>query len=176
MLSMQSNVKQRKVILQLLAAIVSLGGNFPRELLAHLSLPPDVIKSLVQQTRPTDNQNIRNCYIHFVLAFLIEGNVPIIRALLDKRELLFKIFPDLVYDSKDIVALILTTLKTYILQNTNVSKTMKLQIFSTTIIQNLVCLYNWKGPNNWAKFKTRNIPPGPQCSEDKEVFVVDFTR
>ncbi|OAD59844.1 Nucleolar pre-ribosomal-associated protein 1, partial [Eufriesea mexicana] len=156
MLSTQSNAKQQKVVLQLLAAIVSLGGNLPRELLIHLSLSLEVVKSLVQHTKPTDDQNTRNCFIHFIMAFLIEGNIPIIRTLLDKRDLLSSIFPDLIYDSKDIVVLILTTLKTYILQNANVSKTMKLQIFSTSVIQNLLCLYNWKGPNNWPKLKTQS--------------------
>ncbi|CAL7951618.1 unnamed protein product [Xylocopa violacea] len=169
MLSLQSNAKQRKVILQLLAAVVSLGGNLPRELLAHLSLPLEVVKSLVQHTKPTDSQNTRNCFIHFILAFLVEGSVPIIRALLDKRDLLSSIFPDLIYDSKDIVVLVLTTLKTYILHNASVSKTMKMQIFSTSIIQNLVCLYNWKGPNNWPKLKSQGVIPNECYLQEKEV-------
>ncbi|XP_068980001.1 nucleolar pre-ribosomal-associated protein 1 [Bombus flavifrons] len=169
MLSIQSNTKQQKVVLQLFAAIVSLGGNIPRELLTHLSLPMGVVKSLVQHTKPTDNQNTRSCFIHFILAFLVEGNVSIIRTLLDKRDLFYSIFPDLIYDSKDIVALVLTTLKTYILQNPKISKTMKLQLFSTSIIQNLVCLYNWKGPNNCPKLKNRSSIPHSQHFEEKEV-------
>lgn len=171
MLSMQSNAKQRKVVLQLLAAIVSLGGTIPRELLSHLSLPVEVLKSLVEHTKPTDGQNIRNCYIHFVLAFLVEGSVPIVRALLDKRDLLTNIFPGLIYDSKDIVALVLTTIKKYVLQNTNISKTMKLHVFSTSIIQNLVCLYNWKGPNNWRgpKSKVQTVVQDEHHLEEKEI-------
>ncbi|XP_017877569.1 nucleolar pre-ribosomal-associated protein 1 [Ceratina calcarata] len=173
MLSVQSNTKQRKVVLQLLAAIVSLGGTVPRELFSHLSLPLEVIKSLVQHTKPTDDQNIRNCYIHFVIAFLVEGSVPIIRVLLDKRDLLTNIFPGLIYDSKDIVALVLTTLKKYVLQNTNISKTMKLQIFSTSVIQNLVCLYNWKGPNNWRdpKNKVQTVIQDEHYFEEKEIVI-----
>lgn len=172
MLSIQSNAKQQKIILQLLAAIVSLDLNLSRELLIHLSLPLEVIKSLVQHRKPTDNHNIRNCFIHFIMAFLIEGNVSIIRLLLDKRDLFSNIFSDLIYDSKDIVILILTTLKTYILQNPNVSKTMKLQLFSISIIQNLICLYNWKGLNNHPKFKTQSFIPETQYLEEKEVFII----
>lgn len=170
MLSIQSNAKQQKIILQLLAAIVSLDSNLSRELLIHLSLPLEVIKSLIQHRKPTDNDNIRNCFIHFIMAFLIEGNVSIIRLLLDKRDLFSHIFFDLIYDSKDIIILILTILKTYILQNPNVSKTMKLQLFSTSIIQNLICLYNWKGPNNHPKFKS--FIPETQYLEEKEVFII----
>ncbi|XP_076686746.1 nucleolar pre-ribosomal-associated protein 1 isoform X3 [Andrena cerasifolii] len=168
MLSIQSNAKQRKVVLQLLAAMVSLGGNVPRELLAHLSLLPEVIKSLARHTKPTDSQNIRNCLIHFILSFLIEGNVTIIRALLDKHNLLSSIFPNMIFDSKDIVALVITTLKTYILKNSKISKTMKLHIFSTSVIQNLVYLYNWKGPNNWPQSKTRDTL-SPQYVDEKQV-------
>ncbi|XP_076163667.1 nucleolar pre-ribosomal-associated protein 1 isoform X2 [Ptiloglossa arizonensis] len=169
MLSVQSNTKQRKVVLQLLAAIVSLGGYLPHELLTHLSLLPEVIKSLVRHTKPTDNQNIRNCYIHFILAFLIEGNALTIKILLDKHNLFSSIFPDLIYDSKDIIALVITTLKTYILKNSKISKTMKLHIFSTSVIQNLISLYNWKGPSNWSKNKIQSFTENPQYHEEKEV-------
>ncbi|KZC10333.1 Nucleolar pre-ribosomal-associated protein 1, partial [Dufourea novaeangliae] len=169
MLSMQSTAKQRKIVLQLLAAMVSLGGNLPRELLAHLSIQSEVIKCLVRHTKPTDTQNIRNCFIHFILAFLIEGNVSTIRTLLDKHDLLSSIFSALIYDSKDIIALVLTTLKTYILQNPKISKTMKLHIFSTPVVQNLVCLYNWKGPNNWPGNKIHNSTSAPRYLQEKEV-------
>ncbi|XP_076235375.1 nucleolar pre-ribosomal-associated protein 1 [Calliopsis andreniformis] len=169
MLSPESNAKHKRAVLQLLAAIVSLGGNFPRELLAHLSLPVEVIKSVARHTKPTDSQNTRNCFIHFILAFLIEGNAAIIKALLSKRDLLPSIFSDMIYDSKDIVALVITTLKTYILKNPKISKTMKLHIFSTPVIQNFMCLYNWKGPENWRQSKIQSSIMSPQYLEEKEV-------
>ncbi|KOX72872.1 Nucleolar pre-ribosomal-associated protein 1, partial [Melipona quadrifasciata] len=167
MLSIQSNAKQQKVVLQLLAAIVSFGGNLPRELLTYLSLPMEVIKFLVQHTKPTDDQNTRNCFIHFILAFLIDGSTPIIRILLDKRDLFYSIFPDLIYDSKDIIVLVLTTFKIHILQNPNISKTMKLQLFPISIIQNFVNLYNWKGPTNCPKLKNRSFISDSQIVEEK---------
>lgn len=174
MLSLQSNAKHRKAVLQLLAAMVSLGGNFPRELLTHLSFPPEVIKTLVRHTKPTDSQSTRYCFIHFILAFLIEGNATIIRALLNKRDLLSSIFPDMIYDSKDIIALVVTTLKTYILKNPAISKTMKLHVFSTPVIQNLICLYNWKGPDNWRNGKIQSSTASPEYLEEKEVFIIDL--
>lgn len=59
MMSIQCNAKQHKVVLQLLTAIVSLGGTLPRELLAHLSLQQKIIESLVQHTKPSDPQSVR---------------------------------------------------------------------------------------------------------------------
>ncbi|KAG7208509.1 hypothetical protein KM043_014732 [Ampulex compressa] len=168
MLSVQSTTKQRKVVLQLLAAIVSLGSNLPRELLAHLSLQPQVLESLVRHVKPTDTQSVRICYIHFILAFLVDGNASVIRALLDKRGLLSSIFPDLMYDPKDIIGLVLITIKTYILENSGINKTTKLHVFSTSVVQNLVSLYNWKGPTNWSKNKTASSASHPEYLKEKE--------
>ncbi|XP_012058642.1 PREDICTED: nucleolar pre-ribosomal-associated protein 1 [Atta cephalotes] len=169
MLSIQSNAKQRKVILKLLAAIASLDSSLSRELLIHLSLQQQTLENLVQQIKPMDSQSVRTCFIHFVLAFLVEGNALVIRTLLDKRNLLCCIFSELLYDSKDIVTLVLTTVKTYVLENIGVSKTTKLHVFSTSIVLNLISLYNWKGPNNWPKNKTHSCDDSENFLADKEV-------
>jgi len=171
MLSIQSSAKQRKVVLRLLAAIASLDSSLARELLIHLSLQQQTLESLVQHTKPTDSQNVRTCFIHFVLAFLVEGNTLVIRTLLDKRNLLCCIFSDLSYDSKDVVTLVLTTVKTYVLENTSISKTTKLHIFSSSAILNLISLYNWKGPSNWPKNKTHSFDDSENFLADKEVIV-----
>ncbi|EFN70096.1 Nucleolar pre-ribosomal-associated protein 1 [Camponotus floridanus] len=169
MLSIQSNIKQRKVVLRLLTAVVSLDNNLARELLAHLSLQRNVLENLTQHIKPTDPQNVRTCFIHFILAFLVERDSVVIKTLLDKRGLLSCIFSDLLYDSKDIVTLILTTVKTYVLENTSITKTMKLHVFSTSVVLNLVSLYNWKGPTNWPKNKTRHSDESEDFLADKEI-------
>lgn len=168
MFSSQSNVRQRKVVLKLLAAIVSLDGNLSKELLVHLSLQQQTLESLVHHTKPTDSQSVRTHFIHFILAFLVEGNTSVIRTLLDKHNLLSCIFPDLLYDSKNIVSLVLSTIKTYVLENTSISKTTKLHVFSTAVVLNLVSLYNWKGPNNWPKNKSGS-DQSEEFLEDKQV-------
>ncbi|XP_012219592.2 nucleolar pre-ribosomal-associated protein 1 [Linepithema humile] len=169
MLSSKSNVKQRRVVLKLLAALVSLDSSLARELLVHLSLQQQTLESLIEHTKPKDQQNIRTCFIHFVFAFLVEGSTPVIRALLDKRSLLSCIFAGMLYDSKDVVSLILTTIKTYVLENTSISKTMKLHVFSTSTVLNLVSLYNWKGPSNWPKNKSHGLDKSEDFLADKEV-------
>lgn len=169
MLSAQSRAKNRKIVLKLLAAIVSLGGTLPRELLNHLSFHSQLLDVLVTHLKPTDPQSVRTCFIHFILAFLIDGTASDIRALLEKRGVLSSIFAGLAYDYSDIVQLVLTTVKKYILENPIITKTTKLHVFSTPVVQGLVNLYNWKGPKNWPgnkkqKVLTENIDP-----EEKEV-------
>lgn len=171
MLSIQSNTKQRKVVLKLLAAIVSLGSNLSRELLAHLSLQQQVLENLVRHSKYTDSQSVRTCYIHFVLAFLVEGNTSVIKMLLDKNNLLSCIFPNLTYDSKDIVNLVLTTVRTYVLENVNISKTIKLHAFSPFVVLNLISLYNWKGPKNRSKNENHSLDKSKEFLADKEVII-----
>lgn len=172
MLSTQSTAKQRKVVLRLLAAIASLDSNLSRQLLVHLSLQQQALEGLAQHTKPSDSQSVRTCFIHFVLAFLVEGNTLVIRTLLDKHNLLSCIFSDLLYDSKDVVTLVLTAVKTYVLENTDVSKTTKLHVFSVSAVLNLISLYNWKGPNNWPKNKTHSSDESENFLADKEVIVI----
>ncbi|XP_012269209.2 nucleolar pre-ribosomal-associated protein 1 isoform X2 [Athalia rosae] len=174
MLSSQSNAKQRKVVLKLLTAVVTLGGNLPRELLGHLSLHFQVLDTLSRHTQPTDSQSVRTSFIHFILSFLIEGNVSVVRTLLDKRGVLSSIFPDLIYDTHHLVNLVFTTVKTYVLENPGISKTIKLSTFSTPVIQNIVSLYNWKGPKNWPnkhRKKQAEESPGYTDPEEKKVVV-----
>lgn len=173
MLSTQS-AKQRKVVLRLLAAIASLDSSLARELLIHLSLQQQTVENLVQYTKPMDSQSVRTCFIHFALAFLVEGNTLVIRTLLDKRNLLCCIFSDLLYDSKEVVTLVLTTVKTYVLENTGVSKTTKLHVFSVPVILNLISLYNWKGPDAWPKNKTHSFDESENFLADKEVRIIIF--
>ncbi|XP_015175563.1 PREDICTED: nucleolar pre-ribosomal-associated protein 1 isoform X2 [Polistes dominula] len=169
MLSAQSSAKQRKVVLKLLTAIVSLGGALPRELIAHLPVQPKAIEMLVQHAKPSDSQNVRTCYIHFILSFLIEGNVAVIRSLIDKREVLTSIFPGLIYDKQEIINLLLVSLKKYILENPGISKTLKLYVFSTPVVQSLISLYNWKGPTNWSRGKSSKTAITNVPADQKEL-------
>ncbi|XP_036142931.1 nucleolar pre-ribosomal-associated protein 1 isoform X2 [Monomorium pharaonis] len=169
MFSAQSNTKQRKTVLRLLAALVSLDSGLSRELLIHLTLQQQTLESLVRHTKPMDPQSIRTCYIHFVLAFLVEGNTLVIRTLLDKRNMLSCIFPELLYDSKDVVSLVLTTVKTYVIENINITKTTKLRVFCIPVVLNLVSLYNWKGPSNWSKNKNHGFDNSENFLADKEI-------
>ncbi|XP_008209600.1 nucleolar pre-ribosomal-associated protein 1 [Nasonia vitripennis] len=171
MLSAQSKPKNRKIVLKLLAAVVSLGGTLPRELLNHLSFHSQLLEVLVTHSKPTDPQSVRTCFIHFILAFLIDGTASDVRALLEKRGVLSSIFAGLTYDYSNVVQLVLTTVKKYILENPIITKTTKLHVFSTPVVQGLVNLYNWKGPKNWPghkkqKLLTENIDP-----EEKEITV-----
>ncbi|KAJ8680513.1 hypothetical protein QAD02_016300 [Eretmocerus hayati] len=172
MLSSQGKAKHHKVVLRLLAAIVSLGGSLPRELLNHLSLHTELVDVLVSHTKPTDQLSVRICYIHFILAFLIEGDTQDIKALLGKHKALSSIFSGLVYDYPNIVQLVLTTVRKYVLENPTITKTTKLHVFSTQVIQSIVNLYNWKGPKNYPVNK-KQAPSTEHIDPDEKEVVLE---
>lgn len=175
MLSNQSNAKQRKVVLKMLTTIVTIGGTLPRDILNNLPLNSQILEAVVRLTKPSDPNNVRTSFIYFILAFLVDGRNNVIRALLEKRDVLASIFPDLIYDSHETVHLILTTVKKYVLENSAVSKTLKLHIFSTPVVQNLVNLYNWKGPRNWPGLKKEKEKKAEMVDpEEKEVIYLIF--
>ncbi|XP_014232040.1 uncharacterized protein LOC106655945 [Trichogramma pretiosum] len=169
MMSSHSKPKHKKAVLKLLTAIVSLGKTFPRELLNHLTLHPMLVDALASHTKPSDPENVRTCFIHFLLSFIIEGNSSTIKALLDKRGVLSSIFADLIYDSCEIVQLVLKTLKKYILENSSITKTIKIHLFNTSAIESLVNLYNWKGPKNWQGFRKTDKVLEPVDPEEKNM-------
>lgn len=173
MLSSQSAARDRRIVLKLLAAVVSLGKTFPRELLNHLSLHQELVEALTAHSKPTDRQSVRTCFIYFLLSFLPEGNYQDVRALLEKRGVFSSIFSGLIYDHPDLVQLVLTTARQHILENSKITKTTKLHVFSTPVIKSIVQLYNWKGPNNWKKhvkeLSAENVDPSQKEVRDCDI-------
>lgn len=106
---------------------------------------------------------------------MVEGNVSVIRALLDKRGVVSSIFPEMMYDSHQLVNLVFTTIRSYVLENQAISKTIKLHTFSTPVVQSLVSLYNWKGPRNWPGPRNRKKQQENSGHTDPEEKKVDFS-
>lgn len=168
MLSSNSNAKQRRTVLKLLSSIVYLGTSLSREILNHLSLHPEMVATLTKQVDPSDPNSVRTSYIHFILAFLLQDNVYLTKALVDKRDALCSIFPELIYDSYELVRMVLLAIKQHILQRQGISKTMKLFVFKNRAIESLMNLYNWKGPKNCPNVKGKKVS-GVVVPEEKEV-------
>lgn len=145
----------RRSVLKLLTAIVALEPTFGREILSTINVifNPETLERFTLHMKPDANcgdETVRTCYIHFVMAYLIEGNVMLVRNLLDRNELIMAVLSGLVYDSQDTVCLVLGTLLKFVLKTTHVSKTKKVQVFNIDIMTKLVGLFEWKGPAYFA--------------------------
>lgn len=153
MLSLASTSKERKVLLKLLTVIVTFSRNLAKDVLLHVNFNPTNLEMLSKQTGEKDS--VRNVFIHFLIAFLVEGEYPTISILIEKKGLLTSIVNGLQFDSSETVCMVMATFKKNILENTFVSKTAKMNIFSTPVVKDIVNLYNWKGPEGFNPKKKR---------------------
>lgn len=89
--------------------------------------------------------------------------------------LLNSIIPGLKFDEAAIVNLVLRVLKENILENSNIMKTLKLNVFNTKIVQSLFELYDWKGPRNIKanieSKKSKNAKEVEVFPEDKQLVI-----
>lgn len=148
--------QHKRSALKLLTAIVALEPLFGRDILATLNVVfnAENLEKFTRHTKVTDDgtaaaaeDSVRTCYIHFIMAYLIEGNIQLIRNLLDRTELMMAVISGLVYDSHETVTLVLGSMQRFVLQTSQISKTKKVQVFSVAVVKHFVRLYEWKGPS-----------------------------
>lgn len=165
---------QRRVALKLLTSIVTLSGVLGKEILLQIDFTSEILALVSQQTDGNTSNSVRTAWIHFLLSFIVEGHISLIRALLEKKDLLGSIFSEMIYDDASLVNLVLTALKTNIVQNMLVSKTLKLGVFNKGTLKSLVNLYNWKGRNFWkVKIKKKVKGDVEIDAGDKEIVMKD---
>ncbi len=57
-----------------------------------------------------------------------------------------QIFPGLIYDCRETVTLVLSTLRSRVLSSDAISKTAKMKLFSAGALRAFFGLFDWKGP------------------------------
>lgn len=146
----------KKAVLKFLTDTVYLAPHLARELLTTFNIVfnAETLSKFTAHERNEcdlpDAERVRTCYIYFILAFIIEGNHVLIKNLLDRHELLMSLFSGLMYDSKDVVVLVLSSFLKFVLQSTSVTKTKKVQVFTANVVTELLRLFEWKGPAYFA--------------------------
>ncbi|CAH0564314.1 unnamed protein product [Brassicogethes aeneus] len=150
MINLSSSTVERRTALKLLTVIATMSLNLAQEVLVKVNFNQTNLELLTKHTGQKDS--VRDVFIHFLTGFLVGGHYPNLILLLRKRGLLTSIIRDLQFDNCETVCLVITVMKSHILENPNVSKTDKMKTFSTPVVRDIVNLYNWKGP---ASFKAQ---------------------
>lgn len=144
---LQSTVdKYKKSALKALTAVVALDSRLAYEV---LKLFTSIIKSDYQlqhlmkfgSGKGEEGESVRTCYIHFIMAFLIEGNNSLIQSVVSKPELIKLLLRELHLDSEENIILVLGTMKNFLLKNLSVTKAKKMQIFDIHILENIMKIY-----------------------------------
>ncbi|CAH1406085.1 unnamed protein product [Nezara viridula] len=168
-LTSKTSVKNKKIVLRLLAVLATVSTSLATLILLSLTLTKDDVDALVEHFDPLDEKSLRIAFIHFLLAFIIEQSPKVIEKLLGKKVWLPSIFPGLQYDSPFTVKLVLSTLEGRVIDNKDLSKTSKLYVFNTMSLFCLSELYNWN-PKAWYDKKSNKMTSfNGQISEDDKI-------
>ncbi|KAK3910456.1 Nucleolar pre-ribosomal-associated protein 1 [Frankliniella fusca] len=151
MLTIQRSPRERICNLELLTAMSALDAKFAKEILNTISLEAEIADHL---TSPRVAFTVRLAYLKFLIALLIDADIPLIMSVVNKPWMLSSVWEGLQYDPSHIVVLLLMTIKKTILENKSVPKSAKQIIFNTDGIISLLHLYKWKGPQNRPKSLT----------------------
>lgn len=146
MISENSGPRHRKIILKLLTSMVTLNPDLGVEVLSHAPLTQKHLQYILEKANYKEKDNVRTAFVHFMTSFLVDGYLPLIKALLDKQGLLPLVIPGLVHDEAEAVLMFLNILKKNIVENTFISKSLKLKTFSHQVLHNVFKLFTWKGP------------------------------
>lgn len=137
---------QAKSVLRMLTAFVTLGPLAAREVLMKLNLEHNNWELLPRRSSRRDAPDVRTCFTHFLLAFLVDPHPGVLKEFVDRKTRLSSLFPGLMWDQSETVQLVLVTLRAKILENTAVSRTIKMKLFGSHSIRPLLGLFKWKGP------------------------------
>lgn len=169
----------KKSVLKLLTAIVALEPTLGREILTAFDVlsDPSSLDGFTSHSRDEllcKRETVRTCFIHFILAYLIEGNITLIRNILEKNQLIMSIISGLIFDSHDLVGLVLNSLNKFVLKSLLISKTHKVQTFNANIVKQLLKLYEWKGPQGFTAGQKIDYKPNAEHKKYVENSVHDF--
>uniref|UniRef100_A0A2M4CRG4 Putative nucleolar pre-ribosomal-associated protein 1 n=1 Tax=Anopheles darlingi TaxID=43151 RepID=A0A2M4CRG4_ANODA len=92
-------------------------------------------------------ESLRTVFIDFNLAFLIDTPTEIVRLWLSRVHLVHSLTTNLVFDQGENVALVMKSLRQYVLECPAVDKYLYRTVFTTDVLKALVNVYEWVGPD-----------------------------
>ncbi|XP_063537374.1 uncharacterized protein LOC134746774 [Cydia strobilella] len=159
MISENSGPRHRKIVLKLLTSIVTLNSDLGVEVINQAPLTPKHLQYILEKPNYKEKDNVRTSFVHFMTSFLVDGHLPLIKALLEKQGLLPLVIPGLIHDEPDSVLMFLNILKKNVIENSFISKSLKLKTFSHQVLFNIFKLYSWKGPPELSQEARNRLRP-----------------
>uniref|UniRef100_A0A8C3VSQ9 URB1 ribosome biosis homolog n=1 Tax=Catagonus wagneri TaxID=51154 RepID=A0A8C3VSQ9_9CETA len=141
-----SGYKMARACLNLMAAVVTQGPEAARDVCSHFDLNKKTLHTLVTKRDSKGVHDVRLAYIQFALSFLIAGDDSTIAQVLELKEFIPCIFSSGIKEDRiSTINILLSTLKTKVVHNKNITKTQKVRFFTGQVLTHLASLYNWKG-------------------------------
>ncbi|NWW94941.1 NPA1P protein, partial [Rhynochetos jubatus] len=140
------NHRMSRVCLTLLSAMVAQGPDSTRDVFSHFDFNNKFLPGLLKKRCKKGRPDVRMAYIQFALSFLIAGDNAILRQVLELQDFIPDILRSEIKEDKvSTVNLILSTLRTKVVQNKNITKTQKVGFFTAEVLIHIASLYRWNG-------------------------------
>ncbi|OXB79759.1 UNVERIFIED_CONTAM: hypothetical protein H355_013744 [Colinus virginianus] len=140
------NHRMSRVCLTLLSAMVAQGPDTARDVFSHFDFNNKFLPGLVKKRDKKGRPDVRMAYIQFALSFLIAGDNAVLIQVLELKDFIPAILRSGIKEDKvSTVNLLLSTLKTKVVQNKNITKTQKVRFFTAEVLNHVASLYRWNG-------------------------------
>ncbi|XP_020764535.2 LOW QUALITY PROTEIN: nucleolar pre-ribosomal-associated protein 1 [Odocoileus virginianus] len=141
-----SGYRMARACLNLMAAMVTQGPEAARDVCSHFDLNKKTLYALVTKRDPKGVPDVRLAYIQFALSFLIAGDDSTVTQVLELKEFIPCIFSSGIKEDRiSTINILLSTLKTKVVHNKNITKTQKVHFFTAQVLNHIASLYSWKG-------------------------------
>ncbi|KAJ7418039.1 URB1 ribosome biogenesis 1 [Willisornis vidua] len=132
--------------LMLLSAMVAQGPDSARDVYSHFDFNNKYLPGLLKKRCKKGKTDVRMAYIQFVLSFLIAGDNAVLTQVLELKDFIPDIFcSEIKEDRVSTINLLLSTLRTKVVQNKNITKTQKVRFFTAEVLIRIASLYRWNG-------------------------------
>lgn len=154
-----SGYRLARACLDLMAAMVTQGPEAARDMCSCFDLNKKTLYTLATKRDSKGVHDVRLAYIQFALSFLIAGDDNTIGQVLELKEFIPCIFSSGIKEDKiSTINILLSTLKTKVIHNKNITKTQKVRFFTGQLLNHIASLYNWNGITDVA-------PENPESTE-----------
>ncbi|XP_068755165.1 nucleolar pre-ribosomal-associated protein 1-like isoform X2 [Montipora capricornis] len=129
--------------LKLLTAMVAQGVSSAREVQGSFDFTLQAIGFLPAKRDSKETPDVRTCFIHFGLSFLMFGDLTVMKEVLELQGFLQSIMKGLQFDSPNVVHAVLSTLQTRVVKNAGLTKKTKVKFFNSYVLSQLAGLYQY---------------------------------
>ncbi|XP_068883251.1 nucleolar pre-ribosomal-associated protein 1 isoform X1 [Aphelocoma coerulescens] len=140
------NHRMSRGCLTLLSAMVAQGPDSARDVYSHFDFNNKYLPGLLKKRCKKGRTDVRMAYIQFALSFLIAGDNAILAQVLELKDFIPDILrSEIKEDRVSTVNLLLSTLRTKVVHNKNITKTQKVRFFTAEVLLHIASLYRWNG-------------------------------
>ncbi|NXG83836.1 NPA1P protein, partial [Stercorarius parasiticus] len=140
------NPRMNQVCLTLLSAMVAQGPDSARDVYSHFDFNNKFLPGLLKKRHKKGRSDVRMAYIQFAVSFLIAGDNATLTQVLELKDFIPNILrSEIKEDRVSTVDLLLSTLRTKVVQNKSITKTQKVRFFTAEVLIRIASLYRWNG-------------------------------